>query len=142
MLLTGLVLGMGLPGALTAQAGVVEGRVRDDEGSAVYGAQLRLVQAGVRPTDALTLAATSESSTSQRSGQLITLSDTEQPRHYLATVTGDAGAAPSSGGMVFDRSGRLSGVVTSDGADDTTVRVLSAADAVAAAEEMLGRQPG
>lgn len=109
------------------------------------GTELRLVRAGERPTDALLLSATSESSRTERSGQLITLSRTEQPRHFLATVTGDAGADPSRGGMVFDRSGRLSGVVTSDGAagaDDTTVRVLAAADAVAAAEEMLGRQPG
>ena len=34
------------PGGATAQAGTVEGRVRDDEGSAVLGARLRLTQAG------------------------------------------------------------------------------------------------
>ena len=41
-----LVVGLFSPGHADAQAGSVEGRVRDDEGSAVFGAQLRLVQAG------------------------------------------------------------------------------------------------
>ncbi len=106
------------------------------------GAELRLVRAGERPTDAVTLAATSTTTEPRRSGQLITLSRTVQPRHYLATVTDTSDVESLRGGMVFDRSGRLSGVVSSDVGDDSTVRVLSAADAVGAAEEMLGSQPG
>lgn len=42
----GLLAWLGVAAPATAQAGSVEGRVRDDEGSAVYGAQLRLTQAG------------------------------------------------------------------------------------------------
>ena len=34
------------PGVLEAQVGEVQGRVRDDEGSAVNGAQVRLIRAG------------------------------------------------------------------------------------------------
>jgi hypothetical protein len=34
------------PASLAAQAGAVQGRVRDDEGSAVYGAQVRLMRVG------------------------------------------------------------------------------------------------
>ena len=34
------------PGSLTGQAGAVQGRIRDDEGSAVYGIQVRLARAG------------------------------------------------------------------------------------------------
>jgi hypothetical protein len=34
------------PAPLAAQAGAVQGRIRDDEGSAVYGAQIRLTRAG------------------------------------------------------------------------------------------------
>lgn len=38
--------GPALPAGAGAQVGTVEGRIRDDEGSAVYGAQVRLSQAG------------------------------------------------------------------------------------------------
>jgi len=44
--LAGLMAFALLPASLAAQAGAVQGRVRDDEGSAVYGAQVRLVRAG------------------------------------------------------------------------------------------------
>ncbi|NJD18302.1 MAG: carboxypeptidase regulatory-like domain-containing protein, partial [Gemmatimonadetes bacterium] len=36
------------PAPLGAQAGAVEGRVRDDEGSAAYGAQVRLMRGGTQ----------------------------------------------------------------------------------------------
>ena len=76
-------------------------------------------------------------------GQLINLSGTSTPRHFMATVT-DGGADPAElqGGMVFDRSGRLAGVVTTD--DDATssdaVKVLSAAGAMGVADELLERR--
>jgi hypothetical protein len=104
------------------------------------GSELRLVRAGDRATDAVALSAAGEAGLPSGSARWINLSGSPAPRHFLATVP--QGSTPDAlrGGMVFDRSGRLSGVIgTGDG---DTVHVLSAADAVEAAEELIGRQQG
>lgn len=106
------------------------------------GDELQLVSAGQVVDTSVSLSARATSTA--RVGQLIDLTVTPAPRQFLATVSDDPApsAAALTGGMVFDRSGRLAGVVTDVPSDTnaTTVRVLSADDAVGVAEDLLGQQ--
>ena len=104
------------------------------------GADLQVVQAGdVADTS---VAVSAQGAASGRVGELIDLAVAPAPRTFLAAVGNDPRPAASlAGGMVFDRSGRLAGVVT-DGHGSgaaSTVRILRAADAVDVADELLAR---
>ena len=106
------------------------------------GERLQLVTAGEVSDTSVSL--TARAAPAGRVGELIDLTRTRSPRSYLASVDDDPPPSQASlaGGMVFDRSGRLAGVVTGvpAGATESTVRVLSADDAVEVAEELLAEQ--
>lgn len=105
------------------------------------GAPLTVVHAGGQPGRAVSFPA---SRTIERGPQLIRLigsTDAVAAEHFDVAVR-DAAGADLEGGLVFDRSGRLAGMVQDPrrAGAGATVRVLSASDAVEVAESLLGLQ--
>ncbi len=112
------------------------------------GEELRVLSArhsGADPTMALDV----DPSAAPGSGRLINLTESAPVRHFSATVR--HGAVESSitdrphgglrGAVVFDRSGRLAGIVTDDSGISGTgvdrVQMIAAADAVDAADDII-----
>ena len=112
------------------------------------GEELRVVSSrhgGADPTMALDVDAPAPSP----SGRLINLTEAAPARHFSATVRHVAvepaitGRPPGGlrGAIVFDRAGRLAGIVTEDpgvtGTGVDRVQMITAADAVDAADEIV-----
>ena len=101
------------------------------------GTALQVVQAGRPPTEGTSLSVTDEVDRWSPIAQAISLGPADRAERYVASI-GDDAEQPSVGQMVFDRSGRLAGMVSAaPTGDGGAVQVLSAADLVGAARALI-----
>jgi S1-C subfamily serine protease len=101
------------------------------------GTALQVVQAGRPPTEGTELSVTDTVRRWSPIAQAISLTPAQPAERYVADVDDPAGGPPTVGQMVFDRSGRLAGMVSASPSDDGAVQVLAAADLVGAARALL-----